>query len=76
MADYEVMVQNVECNEEAAAISGLVNGRQVTVVVRLSRRPKTGGQPALGKWYANALVDAYLAAAPPTPSAAAIKVSR
>ena len=76
MADYEVMVQNTEGNEENLSITGVVNGRQVAAVVRQILKPKKGGKKALDDFYAGALVDAYLAMPPKEPSAAAITVRR
>ena len=76
MADYAVVVQVVESNSENISITGLVNGRQVAAVMPVSHKPKKGGKAALDNFYAEALVDAYVEAPPPSPSAAAIMVTR
>ena len=76
MAEFEVQVQNVEESAENISITGEVNGLQVAAVVAKARRP--GGLTAaqLKRWYADALVDAFLNRKPKSADAAAIKVSR
>lgn len=74
MAEYVVMVQNVEGNEDNTSITGLVNKVQVAAVVKTARVPKAAA--ARAKFYDNVLVDAYLAIPAPTPSAAGHTVSR
>ena len=79
MADYAVMIQNEEGNDEALSITGLVNGRQVSAVIRKSRMPQGKTKKSLAdqaEYKANAMVDAYLAMPGQQPSAAAHMVTR
>lgn len=74
MADYSVMVQNEEGNDDNLSLTGLVNGRQVAALVRVALLPK--GKKALEAYKANAMIDAYLAMPAPKVNAGAIVVSR
>ena len=72
MADYDVMVQNVEENDEYLSVTGLVNRVQVAAVVKKNRIQGHGRAAVLD----NALVDAFLAQPPREPSAAAHRITR
>lgn len=74
MADYSVLVQNEESNEENISLTGLVNGRQVACVVRIAQLPN--GKGAQDRFKANAMVDAYLALPAARPNAGGVVVKR
>ena len=79
MAEYSVMVQNEEGNDENVSVTGLVNGRQVAAVIKVSRlrqgkSAKAERERAQAK--VNALVDAYLAMPAPQVNAGAVVVTR
>lgn len=74
MAEYDVLIQNVEENEDLISVTGLVNKVQVAAVVKQARVPRT--KRARAEALDNALVDAFVNQPAREPSAAAHRITR
>lgn len=74
MADYDVLIQNVEENEDLISVTGLVNKTQVAATVKRGLVPSKPSERV--KALDNALVDAFINQGPRAPSASAHRITR
>ena len=74
MADYDVMISNVEESSDLISVTGRVNGTEVAAVIKKALTPRKPSERV--KALDNALVDAFLTRAPREPNAVAHRITR
>lgn len=74
MANYDVVIQNVEESTDLISVTGTVNKVQVAAVVKRALVPSKPADRV--KRLDNALVDAFLNQPPRSPSTVAHRITR